>query len=124
MSTRPCIELHWLSASCWLSADSPPRHERQTRSPSTSTTGPIAAASPVTDGQRLLVSFGSSGVFCFDLAGEVLWKTPVTPVQTRLSFGEACSPVLHGNSLILNRDNDGQSQLLVLDAENGEVRWK
>jgi outer membrane protein assembly factor BamB len=45
-------------------------------------------------------------------------------VQTRLSFGEACSPVLHGDSVVLNRDNEGKSHLLVLDARSGEVRWK
>lgn len=84
----------------------------------------FASASPVTDGRRVYVSFGSSGVFCFDLAGELVWKAQIAPVQTRLSFGEACSPVLHDKSLILNRDNEGQSHLLVLDAETGDLRWK
>jgi outer membrane protein assembly factor BamB len=84
----------------------------------------FASASPVTDGRRLYVSFGSGGIFCFDLSGQLQWKAAVAPVQTRLSFGEACSPVLHGDALIINRDNDGQSHLLVLDAQTGEVRWK
>jgi outer membrane protein assembly factor BamB len=70
------------------------------------------------------MSFGSRGVFCFDLAGEMQWKSAVDTVQTRLSFGEACSPVLQGESLVLNRDNEGHSQLLVFDARTGAVRWK
>jgi outer membrane protein assembly factor BamB len=84
----------------------------------------FASASPTTDGRRLYVSFGSRGIFCFDLSGELQWKRPIEQVQTRLSFGEACSPVLHGDSLVLNRDNEGKSQLLALDARTGEVQWK
>jgi outer membrane protein assembly factor BamB len=84
----------------------------------------FASASPTTDGRRLFVSFGSRGVYCFDLDGEQKWKREVGSVQTRLSFGEACSPVLHGESLVMNRDNDGKSHLLVLDARTGEVRWQ
>jgi outer membrane protein assembly factor BamB len=84
----------------------------------------FASASPATDGRRLCVSFGSRGVYCFDLSGELQWKRPIEAVQTRLSFGEACSPVLHGDSVVLNRDNEGKSHLLVLDARSGEVRWK
>jgi outer membrane protein assembly factor BamB len=84
----------------------------------------FASASPTTDGQRLYVSFGSRGIFCYDLSGELQWKRPIDTVQTRLSFGEACSPVVHGDSLVLNRDNEGHSHLLVLDARTGEVRWR
>jgi outer membrane protein assembly factor BamB len=84
----------------------------------------FASASPVTDGRRLYVSFGSRGVFCYDLTGELQWHRPIDAVQTRLSFGEASSPVVHGDSLVLNRDNEGHSQLLVLDARTGAERWK
>ncbi len=84
----------------------------------------FASASPTTNGRLLYASFGSCGLYCFDLGGEIRWKAPLAAVQTRLSFGEACSPVLHGQSLILNRDNDGRSQLLVFDAETGDLRWK
>jgi outer membrane protein assembly factor BamB len=84
----------------------------------------FASASPVTDGRRLYVSFGSRGVFCYDLAGELQWHRPVDTVQTRLSFGEASSPVVHGDALVLNRDNEGHSQILVLDARSGDLRWK
>ncbi len=84
----------------------------------------FASASPTTDGRRLYVSFGSRGIYCFDLAGELLWKQSIDTVQTRLSFGEACSPVVYGDSLVLNRDNEGKSHLLVFDARTGDIRWK
>jgi outer membrane protein assembly factor BamB len=84
----------------------------------------FASASPATDGRRLCVSFGSRGIYCYDLSGELQWTRPIETVQTRLSFGEACSPVLHGEFVVLNRDNEGKSHLLVLDARSGEARWK
>ena len=75
-----------------------------------------ASASPTTDGKFLYVSFGSRGVFCYDLEGELQWKRKLDNVETRLSFGEASSPVIHGDVLVLNRDNETKSQILALDA--------
>jgi outer membrane protein assembly factor BamB len=83
----------------------------------------FASASPTTDGRYLYVSFGSRGLYCYDLDGKPQWKYPLPAVQTRLSFGEASSPVIHGDSLVLNRDNDGKSQIVVLDAQTGKLRW-
>lgn len=82
-----------------------------------------ASASPTTDGQSLYVSFGSRGVYCYSLDGEPRWQRKLDNVSTRLSFGEASSPVIHGDTLVLNRDNETKSQLLALDARTGEIRW-
>lgn len=84
----------------------------------------FASASPTTDGRYVYVSFGSRGIYCYDVDGELVWKRPLEEVETRLSFGEASSPVLHENWLVLNRDNEGKSQILALDAGSGEIRWK
>ena len=84
----------------------------------------FASASPTTDGRFLYVSFGSRGLYCYDLDGNLKWHHPLQPVLTRFSFGEACSPVVHGESLILNRDNDGKSHIVVVNAKTGELRWK
>ena len=84
----------------------------------------FASASPTTDGRHLYVSFGSRGLYCYDLDGNLKWNHPLDTVLTRLSFGEACSPVVHGDSLVLNRDNDGKSHIVVLNSNTGELRWK
>ena len=84
----------------------------------------FASASPTTDGQRLFAWFGSAGLFCYDLEGELLWKRDLGKVNMRRSFGEGCSPVVHGNRLIVNRDSDSDSYVLVLDVETGETVWK
>ncbi|MGE3780361.1 MAG: PQQ-binding-like beta-propeller repeat protein, partial [Pirellulaceae bacterium] len=83
----------------------------------------FASASPTTDGEYLYVSFGSRGLYCYDLAGQLQWSRKLDNVTTRLSFGEACSPVVHGHTLIMNRDNDSKSQILALDTRTGETRW-
>src|SRR6478672_289048 len=38
---------------------------------------PYCAASPVTDGERVIAFFGSAGLYCFDFDGRELWHTEV-----------------------------------------------
>lgn len=84
----------------------------------------FASASPTTDGQLLYVSFGSRGLHCFDLDGQLRWSKPLGNVATRLSFGEASSPVVHGDVVVLTRDNETDSHILAIDARTGETRWQ
>ena len=83
-----------------------------------------ASASPFTDGHKLFVSFGSRGMYCYDLEGNLLWQKKLDNVATRLSFGEASSPVAHGDVVVLNRDNETKSVLLALNAKTGETLWE
>jgi outer membrane protein assembly factor BamB len=83
-----------------------------------------AAGSPATDGKRLFVSFGSFGVCAYDLAGNLLWSRDLGRMHTRLGWGEAVTPAVHGESVVLNRDQEADSKLVVLDAATGETRWE
>src|SRR5579871_1246753 len=83
-----------------------------------------AAGSPTTDGQRLYVSFGSFGVYAYDLGGKLIWSRDLGRLHTRLAWGEAVTPVVHGDSVILNRDQEADSKLVVLDAATGKTRWE
>jgi len=84
----------------------------------------FASASPTTDGQRLYVCFGSAGVYCYDLDGNLVWDRDLGPVETRLSFGEGSSPVVHDGRLLIVRDHDQQSYITMLDAETGKPNWQ
>ena len=86
-------------------------------------TNTFASSSPMTDGQRLYVSFGSRGTYCYDLNGQLLWKRDLGNMRTRYGWGEATSPVVHGKSLVVNWDHEDQSFITVLDAETGDTRW-
>lgn len=83
-----------------------------------------SAGSPTTDGRFLYVSFGSRGTYCYDLEGKLQWKRDLGRLQTRLGWGEAVTPVIHGNSLLLNHDQESDSALICLDARTGKTRWK
>jgi outer membrane protein assembly factor BamB len=83
-----------------------------------------AAGSPATDGKRLFVSFGSFGVCAYDLAGNLLWSRDLGRLHTRLGWGEAVTPAVRGESVVLNRDQEADSKLVVLDAATGETRWE
>jgi outer membrane protein assembly factor BamB len=87
--------------------------------------GSFASNSPVTDGERLYAFFGSRGIYCYDLEGNLLWKKDLgVQMQMRLQFGEGVAPVVAGDSLILNFDHEGDSFLVVLDKLSGNERWR
>ncbi|HEY2910854.1 MAG TPA: PQQ-binding-like beta-propeller repeat protein [Gemmataceae bacterium] len=81
------------------------------------------AGSPTTDGQRLYASFGSFGTYCYDFNGKPLWSRDFGRMNTRLGWGEAVTPVIHGKSLLLNFDQEADSLLYCLDPATGETKW-
>jgi outer membrane protein assembly factor BamB len=83
-----------------------------------------ASASPVTDGKVLIASFGSRGIFAYDLEGRELWKRDLGDMRIKVGFGEGSSPVLHEGGLIVNWDHEGGSFIVKLDAHTGEERWR
>ncbi len=83
-----------------------------------------ASETPVTDGERLYVYFGSVGLFCFDLAGQPLWSVKMEPVPTAFGWGTASSPVLHEGRLYVVNDNEKKSFLLAVDAKTGKEIWR
>ena len=87
-------------------------------------TSSFAAASPVTDGENLYVSFGSRGIYSFDLDGNRRWQRDFGPMQTSNSFGEGTSPALYGDTLVINWDHEGDSLIAALDARTGETKWQ
>ena len=86
--------------------------------------GSFASNSPVTDGETLIASFGSRGVFAFDMDGNLKWKKDLGRLQMRLAFGEGVAPALHDKYLIIQNDHEGQSYIVVLDKNNGEELWR
>jgi outer membrane protein assembly factor BamB len=84
-----------------------------------------ASETPVTDGERLYVSFGGNvGLFCYGLDGTLLWKKTWPPQPIYLDFGTASSPVVHDGRVYQLHDNDGESFLAALDARTGAEVWR
>lgn len=83
-----------------------------------------AAGSPTTDGTSLYVSFGSFGVYCYDLDGTLRWQRDLGRLNTRLGWGEAVTPVIHDSRLLLNWDQEKGASLICLDARTGKTLWQ
>jgi outer membrane protein assembly factor BamB len=83
-----------------------------------------ASASPVTDGKLLVASFGSQGIYAYDLDGALKWKRDLGKMTIKIGFGEGISPVLYGGLVIVNRDHEGDSFIVGLDAATGEEKWR
>jgi outer membrane protein assembly factor BamB len=80
-----------------------------------------SSSTPLTDGQRLYVFFGKSGVFCFDLDGNELWHAEVGKGTDR--WGSAASPVLYKDLLIVNASVESRT-LFALDRKSGKEVWR
>jgi outer membrane protein assembly factor BamB len=84
----------------------------------------FASASPVTDGQVLLAYFGSRGLHCYDLEGQLQWTNDFGRMDTKNSFGEGASPAIHGDTVIINWDHEGEDFITALDKGTGKPRWR
>ena len=80
-----------------------------------------ASSTPASDGERLYVFFGKSGVFCLDLDGKPLWHTPVGKGIS--GWGSAASPVLYKDTVIINASVESGA-ILALDRKTGNQVWK
>jgi|TARA_B100001971_G_C18247728_1_gene575630 outer membrane protein assembly factor BamB len=86
--------------------------------------GSFASSSPVTDGERVYASFGSRGLYSYDLDGNLIWTKDLGQMSKFLQFGEGTPLVLHDDRLIVKFDHEGDSFLAVLDTATGEERWR
>jgi outer membrane protein assembly factor BamB len=84
-----------------------------------------ASTTPAVDDKRVVFSWGTPeklSMAAFSHAGEKLWQADLGPVSG--GHGFAASPMLFGELVILNNDQEkGGGNLLALDANTGEVKW-
>ncbi len=83
-----------------------------------------ASNSPITDGEHIFAYFGSRGLYCLDMDGNLIWQKDFGDMQTRRGFGEGSSPALHGDTLVVNWDHEGDSFIVALDKRTGKELWR
>jgi outer membrane protein assembly factor BamB len=81
-----------------------------------------ASATPATDGERLYVSFGSRGLFAFDLDGRLLWRRDLGSIGNY--HGAAGSPLLYKGKVILYQDQSGGAFIAAFDGRTGAPVWR
>jgi len=83
--------------------------------------GPVSA-SPTSDGQNVYAFFQDFGLIAYGPDGNELWRMPLGPFNN--PFGHGASPILTGDTLLMNVDQDTGSFLLALDKKSGKVIWR
>jgi outer membrane protein assembly factor BamB len=87
-------------------------------------TGTFASNSAVTDGSHIWAYFGSRGLYCLDMEGNLIWERDFGDMEKRRTFGEGSSPVLHDDKIFVLWDHQGPSSLFALDKKTGKDVWK
>ena len=88
------------------------------------TEGSPAASTPATDGSRVVSYFGSFGLICYEMKGKELWKHPMPVADSGGGFGTGTSPIIVGNLVVLNRDQNEKSSVLAVDLRTGKKVWE
>ena len=101
-----------------------PRTKRHTK-------GSQASSTPVTDGRRVVVLFGTTGVLAaYDMDGGLLWKKDLGLIDNGWFFdateqwGHSSSPIIYLDSVILQVDRQKDSFVAAYDLSDGEELWR
>lgn len=116
---------HRRSLLCFDRRDGKPLWEKATiykEEESTHPTNPFASASPATDGERVVASFGSAGMVCYDFEGNEQWRVDVGKLEH--IWGNASSPVFYGDLVILWCGPGDRQFLLAVDKKSGKEVWR
>jgi outer membrane protein assembly factor BamB len=86
----------------------------------------VAAPTPCSDGENIYAVFSSNDVICLDLDGNLQWLRGLTADYANVSnsLGMSSSPVVTGNTLVVQVENDSESYTLGLDKRTGINRWR
>ena len=76
----------------------------------------------MTDGERVIASFGSAGLYCYDFEGKELWHQELGKMSHM--FGNASSPILFGDLCILNFGPDQKARLVAVNKKDGKTVWE
>jgi len=89
-----------------------------------------ASATPVTDGRHVVVSFGSEGLYAYDLEGKLLWKKDLGVLNAGWFFdpdyewGIGSSPIIYKNMVIVQCDIQRNSFIAAFDTDTGKEIWR
>jgi outer membrane protein assembly factor BamB len=89
-----------------------------------------ANATPATDGKHVVAFFGSQGLYAYDLTGKLLWSRDLGRLDVgaydapTYEWGTASSPILYGDLVIVQCDQQKDSFLVALRLKDGSEAWR
>ena len=89
-----------------------------------------ANSTPATDGRYVVAFFGSQGLYAYDMEGNQVWKRDLGRLNTgaydapEYEWGNASSPILFEDLVIVQCDTSEESFVLALNASTGKTVWK
>jgi outer membrane protein assembly factor BamB len=82
-----------------------------------------ASHTPTSDGERVYVFYGKTGVLAYDLNGKQLWQREVGDGLDQRRWGSSCSPILYKDTVIVTAAAEKKC-LYGLNKMTGEVKWQ
>ena len=86
----------------------------------------VAANTPASDGKYVYAFFSSNDLACLDLEGNLIWYRGIThdyPTAAN-DVGMSASPVIVGDVVVVQVENEVNSIAIGLDKETGKELWK
>jgi outer membrane protein assembly factor BamB len=83
-----------------------------------------APFSPITDGQSVWVSFGSQGLYCYDIDGNLKWSQELPEMKMASTFGEGSSAAIAGDNIVVLLDHEGDSKIAAYNKATGDPVWE
>lgn len=85
-----------------------------------------ATPTPASDGQRVFAFFSSNDLVCLDFDGNLEWYRGLTHDHQNASnsLGMSSSPLVVGDTVIVQVENDSESLAFGIDVATGENRWR
>ncbi len=83
-----------------------------------------------TDGSRIIAFFGSEGLYCYNMDGDLLWKRDFGLIRSAWNVVESAewefssSPVIFKDRVIIQADALNTSFVAVLDLFTGKTIWR
>ena len=86
-----------------------------------------ANTSVCVDGKHVIAFLGSEGIYCYDMAGELLWKKDLGTIDVSkygIGWGFASSPAIHDDKIVIVCDAPKDPYLAALRLSDGKEIWK
>lgn len=88
--------------------------------------GGAASPTPTSNGSRVIAFFSSNDLVCFDLEGNLKWLRGLGAEcpTTRNDVGMSSSPLVTGELVVVQAENQGESFVAAIEIATGKTRWR